>query len=75
MITETYTVKPGDTLIKITKGDKKKIKKILKFNPQIKNRNEIFVGEILIVSMGKIKDIDDVRRKRKHLTHEDMEWL
>lgn len=75
LITETYKVKEGDTLLGIAGGDWEKVKRIMKLNPQIKNCNEIFAEEILIVGMCKIKDIKSVRRNKRRLKNKDVEWL
>ncbi len=49
---ETYVVRKGDTLSKISGrvfGDEKRWREILKENPQITNANRIFPGDTLLV--------------------------
>jgi hypothetical protein len=49
---ETYVVRKGDTLAKISErvyGDQKRWREILKDNPQITNANLIFPGDTLLV--------------------------
>ena len=49
---ETYVVRSGDTLSKISGrvyGDVKRWREILKENPQVTNANRIFPGDILLV--------------------------
>lgn len=53
--TTTYTVKAGDTLDKIAKANKLKLKDLEAANPQIKNFNKINVGDkINLPGAGKV---------------------
>jgi len=52
---ETYVVRSGDTLSKISRrvfGDEKRWREILKENPQVTNANRIFPGDTLLVPLS-----------------------
>ena len=46
----TYTVKKGDTLSRIAKTYNTTVPALMKLNPQIKNANLIYVGQVVTVS-------------------------
>lgn len=46
----TYTVKKGDTLSGIAKSYSTTVSALMKLNPQIKNANLIYVGQVITVS-------------------------
>ena len=43
----TYTVKAGDTLTKIAKVNETTVARLMKLNPDIKDKNKIFVGQVI----------------------------
>jgi len=46
---KTYTIRPNDTIGKIAKRNKTTIEKIQSYNPQIKNINIIFPGQVIYI--------------------------
>jgi len=53
---KTYTIRPNDTIGKIAKRNKITIEKIKSYNPQIKNINIIFPGQVIYIPVVNTED-------------------
>ncbi len=58
-VVENYVIKKGDSLSKIARQKQVTIAELLSWNPQIKNPNKIWVGQILVIKSREASTISD----------------